>query len=232
MKINILFISACLLFLASACSVNKRAHRPGYNVEWHSANPKPKNHPKLEGQERAMDLPLELTTEEAYAETLQEPQSIEQSAASELLEEDNTIAGAERSTGILEHVFKIGKSNIVDSQIDKPESEPREEAPQQRNSKADNLAIWGFVISIASIAALPLASVASYYAISVLAGILVSISIFGPLAAIILCAIALRKMRKNPTEHRKRGLAKAGLIIGILVFVFWILGFILSGFVS
>jgi hypothetical protein len=209
MKINILLISACLLFMASACTVNKRAHRPGYNVEWHSANPKPQKHPKHEEQEGSMELPPEFTTEEAYAETLQEPQSIEQSAASELLEEDNTIAGAERSTGVLEHVFKIGKSNMVDSQIDKPGSEPREKAPKQRNSTADNLAILGFVISIAFIW-FPL----------------------GPLVAVILCSIALRMMRKNPTEHRRRGLAVAGKVIGIVALVLWsilLIGFWTSG---
>jgi len=204
MKINILLISACLLFMASSCTVNKRAHRPGYNVEWHSANPKPQKHPKHDEQERSMEFPPEFTTEEAYAETLQEPQSIEQSAASELLEEDNTIAGAERSTGILEHVFKIGKFNLGYVNNEASDDGSSAEGPQQRNSQADNLALWGFIVSIAGFW-----------------------TPFGPIAAIILCSIALNKMRDNPTEHRYKGLAIAGLVIGILLLVFYV-GFVIA----
>lgn len=199
MKNYVLFLSACLLLFSTACTVNKRAHRPGYNVEWHSANPQPKKHPKLEEQGSTSGWEKEFNQEVAIADTEEALSSTEQIEAGSIFNEDNTIAGGERSTGILEQSFKIGKSNMGESHSDKPESGMSEEAPQQRNSQADNLAIWGFVISLAAF----------------------WIPFAGPIAAIILSSIALNQMRENPIAHRHRGLAIAGLALGIAGLAFW-----------
>jgi hypothetical protein len=200
MKNYVLFLSACLLLFSTACTVNKRAHRPGYNVEWHSANPQPKKHPKLEEQESTSGWENEFNQEVAIADTEEALSSTEQIEAGSILGEDNTIAGGESSTGILAKEFKIGKSNLGDSNSEKPESELRVEAPQQRNSQADNLAVWGFVTSLAGFFLVP---------------------VLGSIAGVVLSAVALNKMRDNPTAHRQRGLAIAGLVIGIVGLAFW-----------
>jgi hypothetical protein len=199
MKNYVLFLSACLLLFSTACTVNKRAHRPGYNVEWHSANPQPKKHPKLEGQESTSGREKKFNQEVAIADTEEALSSTQQIEAGSIFNEDNVIAGGERSTGIIDQAFKIGKSDMGESHSDTPESEQSEEAPQQRNSQADNLAIWGFVVSLAAF----------------------WIPFLGSLAAVILSSIALNQMRENPLEHRQRGLAIAGLAIGIAGLAFW-----------
>jgi hypothetical protein len=200
MKNYVLFLSACLLIFSTACTVNKRAHRPGYNVEWYSTNPQPKKHPKLDEQGSTTEPQESLNGEvEARAEVAESLPVEEQIEAEGLLDEDNTLAGGENSSGILDRGFKIGKSTLEESYIDKPESELIEEAPQQRNSQADNLAIWGFVLSLAAF----------------------WIPFLGSLAAVILSSIALNQMRENPLEHRQRGLAIAGLAIGIAGLAFW-----------
>ena len=200
MKNYVLFLSACLLLFSTACTVNKRAHRPGYNVEWHSANPQPKKHPKLEEQGSTSGRENEFNQEVAIAYTDEALSSTEQIEAGSTLDEDNTIAGGERSTGILDQSFKIGKSILEELYSDKPESELSEEAPQQRNSQADNLAVWGFVTSLAGFFLVP---------------------VLGSIAGVVLSAVALDKMRDNPTAHRQRGLAIAGLVIGIVGLAFW-----------
>jgi len=198
MKNYVLFLSACLLLFSTACTVNKRAHRPGYNVEWHSANPQPKKHPKAEEQDAVKERQAEPAIEESMAMELESPVAEEEQAIT-LPEEENVLAGGERNVGVLEYVSRIGQHKNGISENLASDNEASSGAPQERNSRADNLAIWGFVVSLAGF----------------------WIPFAGPIAAIILSSIALNQMRDNPIEHRYKGLAIAGLAIGIAGLVFW-----------
>jgi hypothetical protein len=147
MKINILFMSACLLFMASACTVNKRAHRPGYNVEWHSANPKPQKHPKIEEN---VELGKAEVIEGVQINTSNEVVSSEGELAitdtlNSSLQEEGLIAGNSDLDLVIgnyhKSTFKIGQRERIDQ-------DQFEQSTSNSIDNAHGLAITGFVLGL------------------------------------------------------------------------------------
>jgi len=232
MKINILLISACLLFMASACTVNKRAHRPGYNVEWHSANPKPQKHPKAQEMEK-QKLETEIlafgTEENPIIDELEE-KLIED----EEMKEDNNLAGSS-AEGILKHPFpfSIGQS-FKPKNSERQRPDVTTELSQPKANSSDNLAKIGFILTTAGVGLSLLISIIFSILILPDEGLLLLLyTLIIIVSGIILCHISLSRMRKNPLAYQNRRLAVAGLYIGyfgLFVWFFGALALIASGF--
>jgi hypothetical protein len=219
MKINILIMSACLLFMASSCTVNKRAHRPGYNVEWHSANPKPQKHPKAQEMEEQ-----KMETEILAIETGENPiiDELENKLIEdEEMKEDNLLAGS-GAEGILKYPFHFTFEEIIKPKnLDRQRADATTELSQEEIAKTDELASKGYGLTYLGI-------ILTFF-IAILSGVTgflplmiapLVVLIFG----IVMCHKSLIQMRQNPSTYQNRHLAVRGLWIGYIGLLVWLIG--------
>jgi hypothetical protein len=190
------FFGLALAFILSSCSIEKRKYMPGYAISWnHHSNKQKIAEDKTETSQQA----------EAEKDVI----------------DDNTTASLDNpiilpSSKPISFIHKVTKeinkqtavkpspSNFIKNHILK--SKKNDVLDDQRGGEGDNknLAIVGLVLGILGCV--------GYYA--------------GPLfglAAIIVSAIALNKIKKNPSEYGGKGMAIGGLILGIVAVVVWIL---------
>jgi hypothetical protein len=223
MKINILLISACLLFMASACTVNKRAHRPGYNVEWHSANPKPQKHPKAQEMEEQ-----KMETEILAIETRENPiidELEEKLIENEEMKEDNTLAGSS-AEGMLKYPlhFTFEEMNMPKN-LDRQRADATTELSLEEIAKTDELAKKGYGLTYLGIILtffIAILSAVTGFLPLMIAPLVVLI------VGIVMCHKSLIQMRQNPSAYQNRRMAVKGLWIGYIGLLVWLLGWVVA----
>jgi len=218
MKIRLVISVIIVFFVGISCSINKRAHRPGYNVEWHSAQPKPQKNSKSEELEMAKVERDEPNSEVVYPDEILPGTNKE----AEILAEDNIVADGSSSGLFRSPNPTRSEYQFIPRLKEKSRTNAIPEKAQELTN-ADQLAVLGFWFSLGGV----LLSVALLL-ISVQIGV-----IFPMLVPIILIVLgigfshkSLSKMRTNPTAYKNRGLAIAGLVIGYTGILVWILSFL------
>jgi hypothetical protein len=223
MKINILFICACLLFMASACSVNKRAHRPGYNVEWHSANPKPQKHPKLqEYEEHNSETEILAFGTEENQIGIEREESIPENAE---MTNDNTIAG-NNVDGLLKHPLHSAFEQMIKPRnFERNSPDATTALPQEEIDKTDELAKKGYGLTI-------LGNILTFFIAILSAATGFLPLMIAPLVVlivgIIMCHKSLIQMRQNPSAYQNRRMAVKGLWIGYIGLLLWLIGWVVA----
>lgn len=144
-----LIIISCLLFIASACSVNKRAHRPGYNVEWRSVNPKPQKHPKLqEHEEHNSETEILAFGTEGNQITNELEDKLHEDAE---MKENNVLAGSGAEVILNDPFHFTFKEFIKPKNLDRQRPDATNALPQEEIDKADKLASLGFWLSLSGL---------------------------------------------------------------------------------
>lgn len=231
MKINILLFGACLLIMAIACTVNKRAHRPGYNVEWHSANPKPRKHSKLVEQEKANDVPSsEIKGIDVSASLYEEGMIIN----NEFGNSGEPIGSGSPIAGISIAPIRENHKSSSDSSISMEYQEDLVQIVPKEKSRPDRLAITGFWLVMLGILVLLTSALLGVIFFMSLPMILVYILyaefIMATIVGFLLCTVSLVKMKRNPDNYQNKGLAVAGFIIGALIVSLLLLALFLTVF--
>ena len=93
---------------------------------------------------------------------------------------------------------------LLDNYIEQVEVESKlEEEESAPETKIEKLGMWGFFVSLVG---------------AVGGGSVMGILLPG-LAAVIMCTISLMRIKKNPSQYRKKGLTYWGLALGIAVLI-------------
>lgn len=241
-KIFLKFVAiSILLNLLVSCSVTKRQHLSGYNIEWHK-------HKKdligsrivLESKKLKSDSILNLPQYEIMKD--EKSHLLLASSNSSLKDELNSISKIERNVIFNKNeicdliimkdgqeikckVSEIGVNEIKDKKCDnlngpiysisksevlliqyangsKDIIKSNEQKQTGTSSSSDNSNIKNHPLAIAS------------FVCSLLGWLLLGI---GTILGIIFGAIALKKIKEDPTKFKGRGFALAGLIIGLAV---------------
>lgn len=185
--------------LLQACTIQKRVHQPGFHVEWKTSKKSAHEKPVLEP----------LTAQE---ESITFPETI---ATPSLSQTENISAAIESEEKWTIPSFSISpNSNQVDNQDtsiepkrseervqlpNEPDDEPLPKPRKTEKEKNRKMARTSLIMGILALLTF------GYLGI-----------IFGPLA-IVFGSKALKKIKANPEEYGGSKMARAGLIMGIVV---------------
>ncbi len=184
------------LVVLTSCTLTKRRYMHGYSVEWNSHKPAAKQPPFL----RRLPVP---------AFSIPKPVN-----SSTILSKPSTITPNTRKSTIIN---KFSQSNqpkrenagvpVSSQTILNVQQYPANYGGHPQNNdepKASGLAISAMIIGIMALFSF------------------IYVIILGPLA-IVLGAIALHKINKNPKLYKGEGFAIAGIILGAVAIFFWII---------
>ena len=198
MKKLILFSLSVILI--SSCSIQKRVYLSGYNIDWKS-NAKHVESKKIASNKFNNKItPIDVKTilEQNKNEVLANTNQF-----------DLTASAAKQINQINTQSIKLLIKNAPLTQETQNKSTLKSKLNgnkiillKEDGSKWNGLALTGFITSLVGL---------FYWGF-----------LFGPLA-IIFSAIGLHKINKNPGEWKGKGFAIAGLIIGIVSVLLWIL---------
>lgn len=192
-SLTILGVIAALLFLNS-CSIEKRVYNPGYHIEWRTK--RNENTSKLEK--------VDLNKDES-ATVNQEVKIIPDTSNSGLIVpiETNTSTSdcnaTSTKTSHIPTVSQLLKNNNVLVSLKKENGAMAQVLKENtKSTRADGMAIVSMVVGIIS-----------WFTPLALAVILA-------ILAIIFGAVGLSRIKKNPEELTGKGMAKTGIILGIV----------------
>lgn len=198
-----LLLSLFALLIIQACTIEKRIHRPGYRVEWkkgHKSSSESNSKMKLE---ETHSLAENKTVPEEKFELVAIESITTESPNSALVERkqlnENTPYLQSDSPQVIEGEHLESEKEVPELQAEnEPFDEPMQTSKGKRDEKDKGASVTSLVLGILGILTL------GYLGI-----------VFGPLA-IIFGARALKKIRQNPDVYGGQGMAKAGLILGII----------------
>lgn len=206
MKTNRLLtlLSLFAILVLSACTVQKRVHRGGYHIAF-------KKPYKSERSTLVQDPSTKASTGEVESTSKLEPSAIQSiletqsphAAITNTLEEKNTSVVKKNSdfaTASNEFSYEAYQPKVLEPELDDtlPKNNPNPYYPYKDQRKMNGFAIAGFVCSLVGLVFIP-----------------ILFGIFG----IVFSAVALGQIKKNKDTMKGRGLAIAGLVIGILIFL-------------
>ncbi len=204
-----------LLFIAgiafapilTSCTMEKRVHMSGYHIDWHkgknsSVLKSSDNHNKISNENKAgltEQSNLLNNTDDNYSNPNISNEEITASADNG----QNIIQRKEKSNVLSRYKINSAGDEQVKpsfkSELKKGTKMIMSHAEEPRNN---GMALAGFISS--------------------LAGLLIFGFILGTLA-VIFSAIGLSKIKKDPSKWKGRGMAIAGLVIGVIDIIAWIL---------
>jgi len=214
---NISLVGLTIMFVLSSCTMEKRVYRSGYHTEWLTAKHRGHNGNYKNGslctpvQEDSSEQ-LDQTTVAATEQTTVEPDLIDDNTTS-TNDGIDIVASVDNKQIILP---KKTKNDWLSKTTEKPKND-EEQKPTFKSEfkkgakmilangdepKTNGLALAGFICS--------------------LAGLFIFGFILGALA-IIFSAIGLGKINKDSSKWKGKEFAIAGLVIGIVDIVAWLI---------
>lgn len=205
---QLLFTGLATMLILSSCTMEKRVYMSGYHIEWN------KSKHNSESKEIASNDNGKQAEQNQIGTVVQvenESNTVENSAT---VSEDNITASVDNHQLILPEKEKL---NLFSSQKVKTADEEKQTKPSLKSEfkkgakmilangdepKKNGMAIAGFVCSLVGL-----------FLFGFITGVL----------AIIFSAIGLGKIKKDPSKWEGKGMAIAGLIIGIVDIIAWVL---------
>ncbi|MEX2597291.1 MAG: DUF4190 domain-containing protein [Salibacteraceae bacterium] len=205
---TLLFGGLTILMVLSSCSIQKRQHLSGYHIDWKKAN---------------QSVEKEVTAKRKTSKSSEKDdiiasrdQSARADTAEDITQSKKFIASTDEHQIIFPEKkkpnFYTNKSKRIDSDNENQQATFRSELKQgarmilanddEVNRKTNGFAIAGFVLSLAGLLFFGLG--------------------LGALA-IVFSAISLKKIKDEPLKWEGKGLATAGLVIGIIDVAAWLI---------
>lgn len=204
------FIGLAIMLVLTSCTMEKRVYMSGYHIEWKKSKHKPDrqelaNHDNAKQTEQNQTV----TVEQSEAAT----NTVDNSFVPTVTE-DNITASVDNQQTILP---QKEKNNLFSSHKVKTVDEEKQNKPSFKSEfkkgakiilanadepRTNGMALTGFICSLVGL-----------FLFGLILGVL----------AIIFSAIGLGEINKDKTKWKGKGLAIAGLIIGIVDIVGWLI---------
>lgn len=212
---QVLFIQLAILFLLTACTMEKRVYMTGYNFEWNISKRNQIEH-KFVRNEKEKQI-----SQNKIATIKQSENDTNFICNSKMIVTENSTASIDNYPLILpqKKYVNLLVSTAIEKQIKPIKKEEITIHPKDESKSKINLSsVFGFIFAIDGIVLL--------FATSVYSLIYFIPAIISIILSIVLSAIGLRKTKKDPDKWKGRGFAKAGLVLGILPLLFLLVIFI------
>lgn len=203
---QISFIGLAIMFVLNSCTMEKRVYTSGYHVAWKNGKHNSNKHTENEKQiVRNQTVKVE--------QTFTASNNVGKTSAWILIE-DNISVSADKEQIILPKKEKINllSSNKVTTADEEKQTEPSFKSEFKKGAKmllangdepkTNGLALSGFICSLVGL-----------FLFGFILGVL----------ALIFSAIGLGKINKDTSKWKGKGMAIAGIIIGIIDIVAWLI---------
>jgi hypothetical protein len=207
---QISFIGLTIIFVLNSCTMEKRVYTSGYHVAWKNGKHNSNKHELLHTENEKQIVRNQIVK---VGQTVTATNSVEKTSA-RILIEDNITVSADKQQIIIPKKEKINLllSNKVTTADEEKQTEPSFKSEFKKGTKmlladgdapkTNGLALSGFICSLVGL-----------FLFGFILGVL----------ALIFSAIGLGKINKDTSKWKGKGMAIAGIIIGIIDIVAWLI---------
>lgn len=207
---QISLIGLAIIFVLTSCTMEKRLYTSGYHVAWKNGKHTSKKQELVSTENQKTDVTKQIVKDE---QTVTTTNSVEKTSTGILIENDISVSNDKQQI-ILPKKEKINllSSNKVTTVDEEKQTEPSFKSEFKKGAKmllangdepkTNGLALTGFICSLVG-----------FFLFGFILGVL----------ALIFSAIGLGKINKDTSKWKGKGMAIAGIIIGAIDVVAWLI---------